>query len=172
MSARVRQPTNSKPTDGRHDFDFLFGSWRVVNHKKVHPLQEDDTEWVDFEAMTETRPILAGLGNIETYRATDLPGRPNYEGASLRLFDPSAGIWHIWWCSTARPGSLEVPVSGRFADGVGQFYSDEVLGGRPVKVRFTYQSRTEDTAEWQQAFSFDGGTTWHTNWLWRLVREP
>lgn len=159
------------PPDGSHDFDFLLGSWQVLNHKQVHPLIEDDPEWVDFDAVTETRSILAGLGNIETYRAQALPGRPNYEGISLRLFDPGTNLWHIWWSSTIRPGSLEVPVSGRFINGVGHFYSDEVLDGRRVKVRFTYESKTPTTAEWEQAFSFDEGATWYPNWIWRLVRE-
>jgi hypothetical protein len=158
--------------DGRHGFDFLMGSWLVANHKKVHPLRESDDQWVDFEATTETRSILAGLGNVETYRAPSFPGRPNYEGLSLRLFDPATGRWNIWWSSTARPGSLEVPVCGRFVDGVGNFYSDEVIDGRRLKLRFTYQGLTRTTAHWQQAFSFDEGASWHANWSWSLTRLP
>ena len=46
--------------DGRHDFDFWFGNWRQVNRKRVKPLVEGDPEWVEFESVSEARPIVAG----------------------------------------------------------------------------------------------------------------
>jgi hypothetical protein len=156
--------------DPRHDFDFFFGSWRQANRKRVRPLVQGDGEWVEFESWTEARPILAGLGNIDTFTAPDLPGRPNFEGFSLRLVEPETGLWRIWWASTIGNGQLDPPVVGRFEDGVGVFECDDEIEGVPVKVRFTWKDIAADSATWEQSFSFDDGATWDTNWIIRHTR--
>ena len=119
--------------DGRHDFDFFFGSWKQHNRKRVKPLVEGDDEWVEFESESEARPILGGLGNVDTYKAPSFPGRPGFEGFSLRLFEPSTGLWRIWWASTIGDGELTPPVIGRFGDGFGLFECDEVIEGVAVQ---------------------------------------
>ena len=53
--------------DGRRDFDFLFGRRRIHNRKLVDTLDLDCTDWVEFEAEGEARPILAGLGNVDRF---------------------------------------------------------------------------------------------------------
>jgi hypothetical protein len=55
-------------------------------------------------------------------------------------------------------------VVGRFADGVGMFYADDVLGEKPIRIRFTWCVREGGQPHWEQAFSADGGETWETNW--------
>jgi hypothetical protein len=155
--------------DPRHDFDFFFGSWRQTNRKRVKPLVKGDNEWVEFESWTDARPILGGLGNIDTFKAPDLPGRPNFEGFSLRLVEPGTGLWRIWWASTIGNGQLDPPVVGRFQDGIGLFECDDVIDGVPVTVRFTWKD-TADSATWEQSFSFDGGGIWDTNWVTRHTR--
>jgi hypothetical protein len=156
--------------DGRHDFDFFFGRWDQVNRKRVRPLVKGDTEWVEFESRTEAGPILGGLGNIDTFKAPRFPGRPGFEGFSLRLFDPDTGLWRIWWASTVGQGQLDAPVCGRFRNGVGLFECDDVLEGVPLRVRFTWKDITVYSATWEQAFSFDGGETWDTNWVTHHTR--
>ena len=156
--------------DGRHDFDFFFGSWQQENRKRVKPLVADDEEWVEFESFSEARPILGGLGNVDTFSAPQFPGRPGFEGFSLRLFEPETGLWRIWWASTVGQGRLDPPVVGRFHDGVGVFECDDVIEDVPVKVRFTWKDIAADSATWEQSFSFDGGATWDTNWVTRHMR--
>jgi hypothetical protein len=151
-------------TDGRHDFDFFYGSWEQQNHKRVNMTVPGDQEWIEFRSFSRVGPILGGLGNVDTFDAPEFPGRPGFKGASLRLFEPATGIWRIWWASTAFPGKLDAPVEGRFVNGIGIFEADDELNGVPIRVRFTWQVFSANAARWEQAFSFDGGRTWETNW--------
>ena len=156
--------------DGRHDFDFLFGEWRIANRKLEDPLAEEPTRWLAFEATSETVPILGGLGNYDTYSAPDFPGRSGFEGFGLRLFDHETKLWRIWWASTGGRGRLDTPVVGRFRGGEGQFGCDDVLAGRALKVRFDWKDITPLSARWEQSFSFDDGQSFVTNWIMELDR--
>ena len=148
------------------DFDFLPGRWRVANRKLVDMLDPDCDRWREFETSWETRAMLGGLGNVDHIRAAD-----GFEGFTLRLYDPSADLWRIWWASTARPGRLDPPVEGRFdANGDARFEADDVIDGVPIRVRFDWTEVTATSARWQQAFSFDCGATWKLNWVMLLAR--
>jgi hypothetical protein len=107
-------------TDGRRDFDFLLGRWRLHNR---------------------------------------------------RLVDPATRLWRIWWASTSRPGHMDPPVEGRFSDGYGRFFGDDVLDGQPVKVRFIWKDITKGSPRFEQAFSYDNGQHWQTNWIILLSRQ-
>ncbi len=168
MSRQAAAPP-AVEVDGRSDFDFLFGEWRIANRKLEDPLAEG-SEWLAFEAMVEVQPILGGLGNCDHYSAPDFPGREGYQGFGLRLFDTETGLWRIWWASTTGRGLLDTPVVGRFRDGEGRFECDDSLDGRPVKVRFDWTKITPSSARWQQSFSFDGGQSFETNWIMELTR--
>jgi hypothetical protein len=164
------RPETNVDTDGRRDFDFWFGHWQVRCRKLVDVADPECTDWVEFEAAVEAWPILGGLGNVDTFTVAALPpdGRP-YQGFTLRLFDPATQLWQIWWASSRNPGVLDVPVQGRFVDGHGEFYCDDVLNGHAVRVRFEWTA-SQTAPRWQQSFSYDGGTDWRPNWTMDFTR--
>lgn len=157
--------------DGRHDFDFLLGRWRISNRRLRHMHDPDCTEWLEFDATLETRPVLGGLGNVESYSVPATGERPAFEGMTLRLFDPDRRLWRIWWASNALPGRLDPPMEGRFTDRHGEFHGRDEVEGGSVPVRFDWYDLSGTFARWEQAYSFDDGATWQTNWVWTLTRD-
>jgi hypothetical protein len=114
-------------------------------------------------------PVLGGLGNVED----NLFHRPGGDsrGLATRAYDPASGTWAIWWVDSRAPhGTLDPPVKGKFESGVGNFYSDGDINGKPVRTRYRWSKITADGAQWEQAFSYDAGKTWDTNWIMTFKR--
>jgi hypothetical protein len=156
-------------TPAAHAFDFIYGRWSVHNRKLRDVTDPACEEWVEFGATSEVFPVLHGVGHIDRMDVPDAPDGPPFEGLTLRLFDPSRGTWSIWWSSTRAPGRLEPPVVGRFTGEHGVFDCDDVLAGRPARVRFEWLAE-RPSPRWQQSFSYDGGATWRLNWVMRFTR--
>jgi hypothetical protein len=148
------------PADGRKDFDFLIGSWRV-KHRRLKARLAGSTEWVPFEGWCQCRKTMGGLGNVDD-NVLNIPGDA-YGATGVRRFDPKLNRWSIWWLDARYP-SIEPPVHGGFKDGVGTFVGEDVFEGKPILVRFTWSKITPTTAHWSQAFSPDNGKTWEVNW--------
>ena len=126
------------------------------------------TEWEDFNGTCANWPILAGQGNVDD-NEIELPAGA-YHGVGVRAFDPATRQWSIWWLDSRFPASIDTPVRGGFANGVGTFVADDIQNGRAVKVRFKWSDITSRTARWEQAFSPDGGATWEVNWRMEFTR--
>jgi hypothetical protein len=151
----------------KHDFDFVFGSWKVHNRYLNGRLRQS-TEWIEFDARSEVQPLLDGFGHLDRY-STVRDGEP-FEGITLRLFDPATGEWSIHWADSRRAHRLLPPMVGRFTGDVGEFFGDETVDGKKVLCRFRW-TRTAGLPRWEQAFSDDGGTTWETNWVMTFIRS-
>jgi hypothetical protein len=158
---------NSTTTRSAADFDFLPGRWNVL-HRRLQRRLQGCTEWDSFSGTTQAWPLLGGLGNVDD-NWLDLPTGP-YRAVSLRAFDLQTQQWSIWWLDGRNPTGLDTPVRGAFTDGVGRFYADDTLDGRPVRVRFLWSDITADRARWEQAFSPDGGRSWEANWTMDFQR--
>jgi hypothetical protein len=152
--------------DGRNDFDFLIGTWKV-HHRTLKKRLNGETEWLAFEGDTASRKLLNGLGILDENVIQSKTGPVN--AIALRLFNPESKEWSIYW-STDRTGTLDVPVIGGFQDGRGEFYSQEVFEGRHIYSRFIWSKITANSCQWEQAFSEDGGKTWETNWIMEFER--
>jgi hypothetical protein len=152
--------------DGRNDFDFLIGNWKV-HHRTLKKRLNGSTEWMEFEGDMVSRKIINGLGNMDENILHTKPGP--IHALALRLFNPQSKEWSIYW-STDVTGTLDVPVIGGFKGGRGEFYSQEVFEGRHIYSRFIWSKITANSAQWEQAFSEDGGKTWETNWIMEFER--
>ena len=149
------------------DFDFFFGNWTVRNRYLGERLRGSD-QWEEFEATSEARPLPGVLGNEDEFRTEALGG---FVGMSFRFFDPEAKRWSIYWADSRRPGVLDPPVFGAFANGSGVFEGTDVLAGKPILVRFTWTEVDTGAPRWEQAFSADGGESWELNWVMEFTRR-
>lgn len=148
-----------------NNFDFLLGTWDVVNRRLEKRLAGSD-EWETFPATSECMRLLEGAANLDQMA---MPTRGT-TGMTLRLFDQARDEWSLYWMSTQKFG-IEPPVIGRFTDGVGVFFGDDYFDGKPIRVRYTWSEITAESARWDQAFSADGGATWETNWIMDFKRR-
>lgn len=145
-----------------HDFDFLKGSWLMRNRTLKHR-HVGSTEWVEFPGRSEARLLLGGVMNVDENIF------PNWSGSTIRMFDLKTHEWSIYWVSS-RDGILQPPVVGHFKDGVGEFFGDDMDEGIPIKARFRWRHEGSASAHWEQAFSYDGGLNWETNWTIDFTR--
>lgn len=155
-------PVSPAVADGQRDFDWEIGTWRTSVRVLAEPLSESPDEWLQFSGTSVVRPLLDRRANVVELEVSGPSGR--IEGLNLRLYEPQEDRWSLTFVNI-RDGLLTPAVYGGFRDGVGEFYGDDQLGGRPIKVRFLIFRQGPDKARFEQAFSADGGTTWETNWI-------
>jgi hypothetical protein len=163
--AQKTAPTNTQQTagerDGQHDFDFEIGTWKTRLKRLVDPLS-GSTTWVEYEGTTVVRKVWNGRANLVELVADGPAG--HFEGLSLRLYNPESRQWSLNFASS-RGGVMTTPTIGGFKNGRGEFYSQEMLNGRPIFVRFIISDITPDSCRFEQAFSNDAGKTWEVNWI-------
>ncbi|HYQ66119.1 hypothetical protein [Actinophytocola sp.] len=145
------------------EFDFLVGSWNVLNRRLTERLVGSD-DWVEFTAPATCWRLFEGMANVDEIVFPD-----GVRGLTLRLFNPATQEWSLNWASSDT-GTLFPPVVGRFDDGRGVFHGEDTEGDTPVRVRFVWSEITERSARWEQAFSADGGATWELNWTMAFTR--
>jgi hypothetical protein len=155
---------------GANDFDFLLGSWNIRNRRRTNPYSPNqDGVWEEFAASHTGAKYLEGKVIIEQYEGT-FPSGEKRLGLTIRTFDQQKQQWSIRWLDNRNPPDFR-PLVGTFEDGVGLFSQViETPDGQPLHVRFTWDEITANTARWQQAFSFDGGKHWETNWVMEFTR--
>ncbi len=154
-------PAQATLRDGRHDFDFEAGRWKIHLKRLLHPLT-GSKEWVEFDGTTVTRKVWDGKAWLEEFETTGNTGK--VQGLTLRLYHPESHQWYLYW-SNAKDGALGIPTIGEFKDGVGEFYDQEPVNGRVILVRYVWSRITPNSAHFEQAFSEDGGKTWEVNWI-------
>ena len=148
------------------DFDFIHGAWRV-RHRRLETRLAGTADWAEFGGTMRAEPILGGLGNFDR-NVIDLP-QGRYEACTLRLFDSRSASWSLHWID-GRRAALDPPLTGRFSNGVGLFFGDDIFEGRPIRVRFLWSHLPPAGPRWEQAFSADAGASWETNWTMEFAR--
>jgi hypothetical protein len=162
-------PLEIHPSAGssERDFDFLHGAWTLHNRKLRTRLTGCD-EWTEFTSRNECRPLLQGFANQDRFTATvnDAP----FEALTLRLFDPEARLWSIYWADS-NVVVMDTPQVGSFDGPIGIFLARDVWHGTPVTVQFKWDKTDPEHPRWSQAFSTDEGETWEWNWHMMFSRE-
>lgn len=147
------------------DFDFLVGTWDVVNHWRRDFL-DPASDWEEFPAVSHATRHFDGSANFDEI---DFPTK-GFGGLTLRLYQPETEQWSLYWASK-RTGRLFPPVVGRWVGDRGEFYGDDTHDDRPVRVRFIWTRAGAESARWEQAYSLDGEQSWLTNWTMDLTRR-
>jgi hypothetical protein len=152
---------------GQADFDFFIGSWHVI-HRRLKERLTACSEWVEFTGKCVTQNMLGGFANVDD-NILEIP-TGTYRALTIRSYDEKLKIWSIWWLDGRNPGTLDTPVVGRFENGIGLFYAEDSLDGKPIRVRFQWSIPNAGIPRWEQAFSADEGRTWETNWIMDFYR--
>jgi hypothetical protein len=142
-----------------HDFDFLDGRWKMVN-RRLLKRGVGSNDWDTFPASVRAYVMLGGVTNVDE---VIFPTK-GWSGTTFRHFDKEMRQWSIYWVNS-RDGKMQSPVYGGFDGDIGLFYGDDTDEGRPIKVVFKWTRVGPDGARWEQAFSYDDGKTWETNWV-------
>ena len=151
------------------NFDFLIGKWTVLN-KRLKERLKNSTEWIEFTAEMETKPILNGLGLMDEMKSSHFGDE--FIGLSIRMVDPKTNIWTIYWADTASPENyLKEQVVGEFKNWIGEFYGKEYYQGKEYKLRFTWEMKSETIAQWEQAYFDELNNEWETNWIMEFTRS-
>ncbi len=138
------------------DFDFFHGGWQVHNRRLAAQ------GWSEFPATCAVRALAGGIGFIDEMTFPTLGSA----GHTLGLYDPARDVWSHYWVSS-RDGILQPPVCGTMPL---DFYGDDELDGKPIRVRYVWEVKSDDLFRWEQAFSADGELTWATNWIMDFTR--
>jgi hypothetical protein len=154
--------TASLQSDGQHDFDFEFGTWKSHVKRLVNPLSGSST-WTEYEGVTVVRKIWNGRANVAELEADGPAG--HLEALSLRLYNPESHQWSLNYANSKIGVINPPPTVGEFRNGRAEFYDMEPINGRYVLVRNIWDNITPNSCRFEQAFSVDAGKTWEVNWI-------
>src|SRR5579864_4793582 len=107
--------------DGQHDFDFVFGRWKIHLKRHVHVANGPDT-WREFDGYGVYRKVWDGRANLNEFEADSPSG--HIEGLTLRTYNPKTHQWSLYWANS-KDGILDTPQIGQFKDGRGEFYAED-----------------------------------------------
>lgn len=148
-----------------HDFDFVDGEW-TSKQWRLKERGVGSTDWEAFTGKHWAKVLLGGVANVDT---VEFPEK-GVAGSTYRNFDKAKGQWNIYWVSS-RDGHMDFPGQvGGFNGNVGLFYGDDRDGERRVRVVYRWEKQGTSHARWEQAFSYDDGKSWETNWVMEMTK--
>jgi len=146
--------------DGQHDFDFEIGTWKT-HLLLLHKTSTGTGKWTEYNGTTVVHKVWNGRANLVELQADGTSG--HIEGLSLRLYNPLTHEWSLNFANSST-GTLSVPTIGKFINGLGEFFDNEIIDGQKTDVRFIITVINPDSCSFEQSFSTDGGKKWVVNW--------
>jgi hypothetical protein len=156
-------PAASAERNGQHDFDFLFGRWKVHLKRKV----TGTDRWTESDGYGIYRKVWGGRANLNEF-FTESPN-DHVEGLTLRTYNGGTHLWSLYWANS-RDGILSSAQVGKFDHGQGEFYAQDNSDGKSTLLRYVWSKITPTSAHFEQAFSEDGGRSWEVNWISDMMR--
>ena len=156
-------PAAGAEHDGQHDFDFIFGRWKVHLNRKV----AGTGRWTESDGYGIYRKVWGGRANLNEFFTENSSG--HVEGLTLRTYNPETHQWSLYWANS-RDGILSSAQVGRFNHGQGEFYEQDNSAGKSMLVRYIWSRITPTSAHFEQAVSEDGGKSWDVNWISDMAR--
>jgi len=166
-ASKTSPQSTTGETDGAHDFDFSFGTWKMHLSRLLHPLT-GSTKWIQLDGVSVVSKVWNGRANLVEFEVSG--SLAHIQGLSLNLYNPSSHQWSLNFAS-ASDGTLDEPTIGEFRNGRGDFYNQESFGGRTILIRKSYLDVTPNSNRFEEAFSDDGGKTWEVNWVANFTRS-
>jgi hypothetical protein len=148
--------------DGSHDFDFSLGKWTTELTIIKDPFNKPE-EQIHKRGTKVARPIWGGKAWLEEIQAD------GWQAATLFLYDPVAHQWSQNYVDSS-VGRMESPSVGAWRDGKLEFYSQEFIDGRAMLIRGTWTILSKDLHTFAVARSIDGGRSWHTSFIAKVMR--
>ena len=149
------------------DFDFLLGSWNVVNTRLANWLC-DCTDWIEFNSQHVETKLKSGLGNFAVHQYN--LGHSLVERSVFRQFNRLNDFWEISRVDAFNPLNMH-SLKGTFWHNKGCFLSHAELNEKAVLVWVEWTRICKNYACWEQALSADNGRTWETNWQMEFYRR-
>ncbi len=150
-----------------NDFDFLLGSWKVVNNRLTKWLCNSN-DWMEFESFHEERKLSTGRGTVAFHQY--VMDRTLYERNILRSYNPRFDFWKIDRLD-GRSNLAMSPLRGTFWNNKGSFLSTGFFNSNRVLVHVEWTKICNTYACWEQALSKDNGKSWETNWVMEFFRK-
>ena len=133
------------------EFDFWIGEW--------------DLTW--GEDGTGTNIVTREYGGCVIRENFSAPGM-GFQGMSVSVFDPNAGVWRQTWVDDAG-GYLDFV--GKYEEGVMRLSRSGERGGTRVLQRMTFHDITHDAFVWYWEISKDDGANWEMRWQIHYARR-
>ena len=149
--------------DGQHDFDFIFGRWKIHTRTRAH----GSNNWSEYNGIGTYQKIWDGRAVLNEFETDGQAG--HIEGLGLQTYNPQAHQWSLYWVDSS-DGILGVPVIGQFKDGLGEFYAQDNVEGKARLISYIWSKMTKASAHFEESLSDDGGKTWDPIWVSDMTR--
>jgi hypothetical protein len=149
-----------------HDFDFNRGYWKSHITRTLDPFSAA-SQTVELTGTVAVRPIWDGRVWLEEIEADGPSG--HWQGMTMFMYNAQSREWSQSFLDS-KFGTPSAPLVGTFKDGRGELMSNDTFKDRAILVRGVWSEIKPDSHRYQEAYSDDGGASWHTAFDARLTR--